>query len=161
MAKRTPAAEQLTQHILTVFRFHGSLERHGIKLTRPFAQTPARWQVLSAAWGETRTVPQIARRMGLTRQAVQRVAGVLEAEGLARFARNPAHRSSPLLELTPDGEALVAKINAAQIGWANRVARGLDRRRLAETTRTLQELSEQLDRGRAVSPATTRPAERS
>jgi len=89
------------------------------------------------------------------------VAGVLEAEGLARFARNPAHRSSPLLELTPDGEALVAKINAAQIGWANRVARGLDRRCLAETTRTLQELSERLDRDRAAGRATTRSAERS
>ena len=133
----------------TFFAQAGDVRHAQEQYVRAFRSNPRtrdRWQVLSAAWGETRTVPQIARRMGLTRQAVQRVAGVLEAEGLARFVRNPAHRSSPLLELTPDGEALVAKINAAQIGWANRVARGLDRRRLAETTRTLQELSERLDR---------------
>src|SRR5438093_13592155 len=115
MAKRTPAAEQLTQLILTVFRFHGSLERHGIKLTRPFAQTPARWQVLSAAWGETRTVPQIARRMGLTRQAVLRVEGSLEAEGLARFVMDHAPRRPTLPVITTHVHARVRRTTAASV----------------------------------------------
>jgi len=148
MAKRTPGGEQLTQLIMTVFRFHGSLERHGIALTKPFEQTPARWQVLGAAWGETRTVPQIARRMGLTRQAVQRVANQLVAEGLAAFVSNPAHRGSPVVKLTPRGVATVTRINAAQVGWVNQVARGLDQRRLSAAARTLGEVSTVLDRER-------------
>jgi DNA-binding MarR family transcriptional regulator len=131
---------------MTAFRFHGSLERHGIALTKPFAQTPGRWQVLSAAWGEARSVPQIARRMGLTRQAVQRIANLLVADGLATFVPNPAHRGSPIVQLTARGVATVTKVNAAQASWVNRVARRLDGRRLAAAASTLEEVVTLLDR---------------
>ena len=146
MRKRTPAGEELTRLIMTAFRLQGSLERHGVALTRPFAQTPARWQVLSAAWDESRSVPQIARRMGLSRQAVQRVANLLVADGLATFAPNPDHRGSPIVQVTPRGVSLVHELNAAQSTWVNAVARHLDRRRLAAAVRAIDEVVGVLER---------------
>jgi DNA-binding MarR family transcriptional regulator len=43
--------------------------------------------------------------MGLTRQAVQRVANELEANGFVRFAPNPHHQRAKLVMLTRKGEA--------------------------------------------------------
>lgn len=143
-AKRTPTASKLTELILDVFRFWGELERHGNRLVKPFGQTPARWQVMGAASEEPRTVAQIARRMGLTRQAVQRVAHVLVRDRLAEFDPNPEHRRSPILRLTAKGEALLARINAAQAAWSNTLAEGLRLTDLDAAVQTLRIVTRRL-----------------
>ncbi|MEV7382979.1 MarR family winged helix-turn-helix transcriptional regulator [Streptomyces lydicus] len=57
-----------------------------------------------------RTVPQLARSMGLDRQPVQRwVNHALELD-LVVTAPNPAHRRSSLIELTPQGAAAIRGI---------------------------------------------------
>ena len=89
--------------MLEVFRLNGALLRHGAALTAPLRQTQARWQVIGAVAEAARTVPQIARRMGMTRQGVQRVADLLVDEGLVACVRNPDHARSPLLRLTAHG----------------------------------------------------------
>ena len=48
----------------------------------------------------------IARRLGLARQSVQRV-----ADGHATFEPNPDHQRSPLLILTSAGQAVLGTIN--------------------------------------------------
>ena len=53
----------------------------------------------------------IARRLGLARQSVQRVADAIVAEGHATFEPNPDHQRSPLLILTSDGQAVLDTIN--------------------------------------------------
>lgn len=65
------------------------------------------------------SVAQIARALGLARQGVQRLADVLESEGLARYADNPAHQRAKLLALTPRGRAALTAIQARQSVWAN------------------------------------------
>ncbi|WP_431233534.1 MarR family transcriptional regulator [Mycolicibacterium psychrotolerans] len=57
------------------------------------------------------TVPQAARRLGVTRQAVQRVANELVDDLLVELASNPDHRTSPLCRLTDDGRRILARIN--------------------------------------------------
>ena len=146
-AKRTPQAETFTGLILEVFRLQGSLERHGVKLTAPFGQTPARWQVMAAVWGDARTVPQIARRMGLTRQGVQRIADRLVKEDLAQFVANPDHQRSPILQLTEQGVTTIAAITQAQVRWSNKLTHGLDQKPLAMTVQTLRELCTLPDKG--------------
>ncbi len=143
--KRTPRAEKLTELILEVFRLRGSLEHYGIHLTRPFGQTPARWQVLAAIWGDSRTVPQIARRMGLSRQGVQRIADLLVKEGLAEFADNIDHRRSPIFQLSDEGVSTIEGINQAQIEWSNKLGRELNLYDLEVTLQTLQGLCAILD----------------
>lgn len=90
--------------------------------------TSARWQVLGAVALEGRplTVAQIARRIGLSRQAVQRVANDLTAEDLATFLDNPDHKRAKLLALTEQGRSAYAEADARQIAGVNALGEGLD-----------------------------------
>ncbi|QIY55315.1 MarR family transcriptional regulator [Streptomyces sp. RPA4-5] len=54
-----------------------------------------------------RTVPQLARSMGLDRQPVQRWVNHAAELGLVVTAPNPAHRRSPLIRLTNEGTAAI------------------------------------------------------
>ncbi|WP_328546810.1 MarR family winged helix-turn-helix transcriptional regulator [Streptomyces platensis] len=54
-----------------------------------------------------RTVPQLARSMGLDRQPVQRWVNHAAELGLVVTAPNPAHRRSPLIRLTAEGTAAI------------------------------------------------------
>ena len=79
MKKRTPEGEALTLIILETFRLNGALLEAGNQLTKPFELTSARWQVMGPVSEQPLTVAQIARRMGLARQGVQRIVNDLEA----------------------------------------------------------------------------------
>jgi DNA-binding MarR family transcriptional regulator len=112
--------------VLELFRLNGELARHGADIAAEFGQTQARWQVLGAAVEAVRTVPQIARRMGLTRQSVQRLANILVDEGLLAFEPNPDHATSPLVAPTDRGRALEGALKNAADRWANAIAKGMD-----------------------------------
>ncbi|MEU9498160.1 MarR family transcriptional regulator [Streptomyces sp. NPDC048196] len=57
-----------------------------------------------------RTVPQLARTMGLDRQPVQRWVNHTAELGLVVTAPNPAHRRSSLIELTTEGAEVIRGI---------------------------------------------------
>ncbi|MEU8683549.1 MarR family transcriptional regulator [Streptomyces sp. NPDC048611] len=57
-----------------------------------------------------RTVPQLARGMGLDRQPVQRRVNHAAELGLVVTAPNPAHRRSSLIRLTAEGTAAIRGI---------------------------------------------------
>jgi DNA-binding MarR family transcriptional regulator len=97
----------------------GYLTAAGDALTRPMGQTSARWQVLAGAARGNMSVAQIARTLGVTRQAVQRLADLLEGDGLARYDDNPAHQRAKLLVITPEGREILKAIRARQTEWAN------------------------------------------
>jgi DNA-binding MarR family transcriptional regulator len=96
-----------------LFEVAGAMRRDGEAIARRAGQTQARWQVMWIAAAGGLTVPAIARRLGVTRQNVQRIANDLAADGLATFNANPDHRRSPLLGLTPRGRAVLDEINHA------------------------------------------------
>jgi len=79
-------------------------------MAREVGQTVARWHVLSVLSGEPQSVASAARRLGLARQSVQRVANELLAERLAIATPDPNDARAPLLQLTPRGTALVADL---------------------------------------------------
>ena len=80
--------------------------------------------VLEAA-GQGRTVPQAARSLGLSRQAVQRVADDLVDCGLAAWRDNPDHSRARLLDLTAAGRAAYADALRRKGLWAPALAEGL------------------------------------
>lgn len=96
--------------VADVFELAGLLRRSGEVTAAAQGQTQARWQLLSVIGDEALTVPQAARRLGVTRQGVQRVANELAAAGLAEFQPNPDHRTSPLLALTGTGREILQAI---------------------------------------------------
>jgi DNA-binding MarR family transcriptional regulator len=59
-------------------------------------------------------VPRIAEAKSVTRQHIQILADALSEKGLVRFAENPGHKRSKLLELTPTGEELFASIRTRE-----------------------------------------------
>ena len=130
--------------VVKVFQLNGRLLAIGDALAEPAGQTSARWQVLAAIEDEALSVADIARALGLARQSVQRVADVLEGEGLAVYDDNPAHARAKLLRLTATGRRALATIKTAQIEWANRVGARVGRAQLERTVADLERVLEAL-----------------
>jgi DNA-binding MarR family transcriptional regulator len=151
--KRTKASQAFTGLILEVFRLNGRLLSAGDVLTRPLGQTSARWQILGALDESARTVSDIGRRMGLTRQSVQRTADLLASDGLLSYIDNPAHQRAKLAKLTPRGEMTLGAITSRQIEWANRVASRLAETDLQHAIGTLQQVRESLEHSAVFSTA--------
>jgi DNA-binding MarR family transcriptional regulator len=147
MHRRTPAGETATEVILSIFRANGLLIASGDLLGASAGLTSARWQVMGAIALAERplTVPQIARRMGLTRQSVHTTVKRLVADGLVELAPNADHRRSQLVRLTELGAGRYAALDRRQAGWVNQLARGLGRSELEATARVLDELSRRLE----------------
>jgi DNA-binding MarR family transcriptional regulator len=103
-------SDEITELVLEIFRMNGELIAMGDAMVGDLGLTSARWQVMGAIALANTPLPiaQIARNMGLTRQAVQRTANELEGEGLIRFAPNPNHQRAKLAMLTRKGEAAYA-----------------------------------------------------
>lgn len=144
--RHTPEADRFTDLILEVFRIYGLFEEHGAYLCRPHGQSTARWRVMGAAARKEGTVSQIARRIGLTRQGVQRTANALAADGLIEFVDNPAHRRSPIVRLTKKGDDVLRDLAQGQIAWSNEIADGLGADRIAEAVEMLRTLADRLER---------------
>jgi DNA-binding MarR family transcriptional regulator len=97
--------------IADVLELAGLFRRLADDIARQEGQTQARWYALSVFSGDPLTVSQAARRLGTTRQAVQRSADELIAQGLAIVEANPDHRTSPFIRLTPEGQKVLARIS--------------------------------------------------
>jgi len=118
---RTPAGDAFSAVAFRVLRLSGLLTVAGDELARPAGQTSARWQVLAVVEHGPATVAAVARTLALARQSVQRVADVLEEEGLLAYDENPEHARAKLARLTPAGRQALASIQAAQRAWADRL----------------------------------------
>jgi DNA-binding MarR family transcriptional regulator len=144
---RTAEGDAATQVVLQTFRVNGLLLAAGTRLAAAERLTPARWQVLGAVAlaGRPLTVPQIARRMGLTRQAVQASVNRLLADALVEARGNLDHRRSPLIALTERGSQKYAAIDQRQARWVNELSAGLKITDLAAAARALRELGDRLE----------------
>jgi DNA-binding MarR family transcriptional regulator len=131
--------ELFTEIVLEVFRLNRLLLDAGDALTAPVGLTSARWQVLGIVEHGPAPVAQVARAMGLTRQAVQETANGLEAEGFIEFTPNPRHRRAKLLVMTPKGDAAMDVVRRRHASWANEFA---ERQRAAALESVVTALSE-------------------
>ncbi len=115
-------------------------------------QTQARWQVLSVLSEGDWTVSRAARRLGITRQSVQRVADLLIDDGLAVAEPNPNHARSPLIRLTAEGERTLATITAVSDPWQERLGERLTLDDLRTARRVLSALIEAAREGAEDAP---------
>jgi DNA-binding MarR family transcriptional regulator len=132
-APATEAGALLTEVILTTFRLNGRLMEVAQERAKEGGITAAWWQVLGGVLDEPRSVAEIGRRMGMTRQGVQRVADLLVERGLAEYRPNPTHRRAKLLACTEAGYWAIRRISLVQRPWANRMGEevGVDELRSA------------------------------
>jgi len=134
--------------ILETFRLNGRLLAAGDALVAGLGLTSARWQVLGAvaAASVPLSVAQIARAMGLTRQAVQRLANDMERDGLLRFVVNPNHRRAKLVVMTPRGQSAYTAAMKRQTPWVQALAHGLTAQQIAAAAVILKTLRQTLER---------------
>jgi DNA-binding MarR family transcriptional regulator len=125
-----------------------AFRRHGEILAKKAGQTQPRWQVLRAASNSTLSVPQIARRLGVTRQHVQRIADALVVESLACYVVNPDHKTSSRLALTTTGRKALETITSSSVDYSRALASrlpGFDLGYLLASMKTLSAALSALD----------------
>ena len=149
MTKRTTKGEILTELILETFRLNGVLLTAGNDLTQPFGLTSARWQVMGAIdhEGQPMTVAQIARRMGLSRQGVQRIVNDLVKFEMIDLETNRDHKRAPLIVLTKKGQNAIASINLVQAKWVNNLSADLNERALKQALNVMRAIRETEEAG--------------
>jgi DNA-binding MarR family transcriptional regulator len=141
--------DAITELVLETFRLNGRLLAAGDALVADLGLTSARWQVLGAVVLSPvpLSVAQIARNMGLTRQAVQRLTDEIEGDGLLRFAPNPHHQRAKLVLLTAKGKSAFAAAMKRQAAWAAALGKGFGVRDIAAAAITLRAIRQCLDSG--------------
>ncbi len=130
---------------LAIFKLNGQMLAAGEKLARPAGITVAWWQVLGAVLRQPLTAAGIARQMGITRQAVQRVANRLIDEGLLEASPNPAHKGSPLLAPTPQGRKAVKQIEPQQTVFSKQMIETFGRDQFERLIGELNRISDVVD----------------
>jgi DNA-binding MarR family transcriptional regulator len=138
MSKRSDAVALL---VADVFEAAGAIRHAGDVVAGTVGQSQARWQVLSVLSEGDWTLATAADRLGITRQSVRRVVGLLADEGLVDFAPNPRHRGSPFVYLTGEGREILAAITTASHGWRTAVAAEIPADAIETTRTTLQTLA--------------------
>jgi DNA-binding MarR family transcriptional regulator len=135
----------LTDVVLATFRLNARLMEAAQGLAANGGMTAAWWQVLGGVLREPHTVADVGRIMGVSRQAVQRIADLLVERGLAEYRPNPAHRRAKLLACTEAGHYAIRQIAVAQHPWTSELATSVDLDDLRTTLSTLQTLITRLE----------------
>ena len=143
--RHTKAGKAFTELVLETFRFNGRLLAAGDRLTKPLGLTSSRWQVLGMIVDQPLPVAQIARNLGLARQNVQRLADVLQDEGVVEYAANPNHQRAKLVCLTDKGRSSMERLAELQAAWANKIATGVSASEIQAALDVIKKLRSGLD----------------
>jgi DNA-binding MarR family transcriptional regulator len=106
--------------VLSVLRLNGLLIAEGDAMTEKLNLTHARWKVIGAIALSNNglTVPGIARVLGQSRQAVQRITDVMVHDGVLEYQKNPNHKRSVLVLLSENGKEIYNTLREVQDPWA-------------------------------------------
>jgi DNA-binding MarR family transcriptional regulator len=140
-------SDTLTDLVLEIFRLNGLLIAAGDALVAETGLTSARWQVVGAIALQQGRAPvaHIANAMGLSRQAVQRIADELEKANIVEFRDNPHHKRAKLVTLTTKGHALNEAAMRLQKPWVAALGAGTDLAALQATLTILTQLRARLE----------------
>ncbi|MCT7354136.1 MarR family transcriptional regulator [Streptomyces sp. 15-116A] len=133
------AVDALSRSAVAVLQLNGRFVALLNELARNSGLSAAQWQVLDAVGDGPRTVSDIARLLGTTRQSVQRLADLLVDQGLAAYRDNPAHRRARLLTATGPGRAALRDVGPGHAELAEQLCEKLGGE--AELRRTVESLN--------------------
>ena len=144
-ARQSEAGALLTEMVLATFRLNARVLEAAQHLATAGGLTAAWWQVLGGVLDEPRTVAEVSRRMGVTRQGVLRIADLLVERGLAEYRANPAHRRAQLLACTEAGYWAVRQISVVTHPWSDRIGGQVGAAELRSALATMQRVVEVLE----------------
>ena len=157
---QSDAGEVLTDLIIGTFRLNARLLDVAQELAGAGGLTAAWWQVLGGVIDRPRTVAEIGRNMGMTRQGVQRIADLLVDRGLATYQPNPAHRRAKLLACSESGYWAIRQITMVQHPWADDIGAAIGIEELRTTLATMRRLVDVLEADPQPGEARTTPSPR-
>lgn len=134
--------------VLSIFRLNGLLIAEGDAMTESLGLTSARWKVIGvvALSNAGLTVPGIARVLGQSRQAVQRIVDVMVGDGLLNYQPNPKHKKSMLVLLSETGVNAYNELREVQDPWAIKNTEDIPVQELESSLRLVRRLIKRLDR---------------
>ena len=134
--------------VLSIFRLNGLLIAEGDALTEKLGLTHARWKVIGAIALSNAglTVPGVARVLGQSRQAVQRITDVMVVDGLLAYQRNPKHKRSVLITLTEEGYHVYNMLRDQQDPWVMENTQEIPIEELDQTLRLIRRLINKFDK---------------
>lgn len=132
----------LTEIVIQVFQLNGLLLSWGDDFVAWAGLTSARWQMLGALAlsDKSMTAPQVAERMGVTRQGAQKQLNLLLNDGLVVAHDNRAHKRSPLYQMTEKGVQLYQEIQNRWFERALELSQDLNEQDLSVVQKTLNHL---------------------
>jgi DNA-binding MarR family transcriptional regulator len=144
--QKTPASNAFTDLIRTAIRINATLQKSGTRLMRGTGITNARWQLLSELFAlEQRvTVSELARHMGVSRQAIQRLADDMASDGLVEFAKNPGDARAMHLLLTEAGRARYDEAQECEWQWTNAIAQDFDAAQITSAVALLEAIMKKM-----------------
>ena len=123
------------------------LREVGDQLHQDIGITSAQRAVLETLYENgAQTVPQIARSKSVSRQHIQVIVDSLSSDALIEAVENPAHKRSPLIQLTPSARKIFAKMRRKEAKLIKELAEEFAFDDLEVTARTLSALRDALDR---------------
>lgn len=128
--------------VLSILRLNGLLIAEGDAMTEKLGLTHARWKVIGAIALSTNglTVPGIAKVLGQSRQAVQRITDVMIEDGILEYQNNPKHKRSVLVTLSEQGKEIYSTLREIQDPWANNVTEEIPVEELETALRLVRRL---------------------
>jgi len=102
------------------------------------------WGVLRAAASDPIGMAELARRRGVSRQYIQKIASSLVEQGYLTLVPNPGDRRSPLMTATRSGKAALAAMDRHLDQALAPLRPQFSARELASATRTIAKLRERL-----------------
>ncbi len=99
------------------------------------------------------TVPDLARRLDLSRQFVQRSVNDARDAGWVTLADNPAHKRSSLVDLTAAGRRAIGRVHTREQALMGRVGGDLTAADVDTTLRVLREMLAAVERLENEEPA--------
>lgn len=141
--KHTPQGDIFTKLVIEAFKINELLTIDGDAICKELGVTNARWKILGCIADDKSqlTVPQVAFKLGQSRQAVQRLANLMEVEGLLVFTENPQHKRAKFLELTQKGVEIFANLMKIQTPLVNRQASQIPLADLEKALTIMQKIS--------------------
>jgi DNA-binding MarR family transcriptional regulator len=128
-----------------ISRIHQILKAAADAQTADLGVTPGMRALMgSLADAGARTVPDLARERSVSRQHVQTVVNALLSAGLAEARPNPAHRRSPLIALTDEGERRLRLIQERETQRLARAAPAVSQADIAAAMRIFDALERDL-----------------
>lgn len=128
--------------IRSVFTLNGLILRSGERVSKRYGQSIARLHVLARANYKPRTVSEIARYIGVSRQSVQRLADDLADDGLLRYSANPYNKRAQLVSITPAGAKILDSIYTDNKKITDSILEDLDKASLPQLSASLDAISQ-------------------